>query len=130
MKRIIALALAATLSTGALAQDSLNAIVDQANCVQVGQNTSLTGGAVGGALGGVGGALVGSMFGKKGKTLGAIAGAVGGAAIGASGSKIYNCSILTRVGNEQVMVQKQSEGLIERGHTVTLVKQGGVWQAL
>lgn len=130
MKKIIAFALAATMSTAALADNSVTALVDQANCVQVGQNTSLTGGAVGGALGGVGGALVGSMFGKKGKALGAIAGGIGGAAIGASGDKIYNCNILARVGGEAVLVTKQSTKVIYQGESITLVKAGSQWQAL
>lgn len=129
MKRFIAFALAATLSTGALAQ-SYTAIVEDANCVQIGQNTSLAGGAVGGALGAVGGGLVGSMFGKKGKLLGAVAGGLGGAAIGASGDKVYNCTLLTSVGGQRVMVSKQANRAVERGESITVVQQNGGWQAL
>lgn len=129
MKKVIALLLAATLSTVVMA-DSYETVVENANCVQVGQNTSMTGAAVGGGLGAVGGGVVGSLFGKKGKWIGAAAGALGGAAIGASGDKVYNCTVLTTVGHEKVMVSKQSNRPIEPGNYVTVVKQNGQWVAL
>ena len=129
MKKVIALALAMTLSTAVMA-DSYRAVVEDSNCVQVGQNTSVTGGAVGAGLGAVGGGVVGSLFGKKGKWIGAAVGGLGGAAIGASGDKIYNCTVLTTVGNERVMVSKQSTEVLERGSNITVVKQNGQWLAM
>ncbi|ARV76977.1 hypothetical protein PHABIO_346 [Pseudomonas phage Phabio] len=129
MKKVIAFVLAAALSTGVMAQ-SFQTVVEDANCVQIGQNTSMTGAAVGGGVGAVGGALVGSLFGKKGKWLGAAAGALGGAAIGSNGDKVYNCTILTTVGNERIMVSKQTNAPVERGTAVTVLKQNGQWQAL
>ena len=129
MKKVIALVLAATLSTAVMAE-SFQSVVEDANCVQVGQNTSMTGAAVGGGLGAVGGGVVGSLFGKKGKWLGAAAGALGGAAIGSRGDKIYNCTILTTVGNERIMVSKQSSEPVVRGNAVTVLKQNGQWVAL
>lgn len=131
MSKLIAFALTAALATSALAQESHQAQVTQVNCVQVGQNTSMTGAVVGGTLGTAGGAIVGSLFGKKGKFLGAVAGGLGGAAIGANGSKIYNCSILADTGKEQVMVSKQSEELVEVGQSVTVIKlDNGQWGAI
>lgn len=129
MKKIIAFALAGLLSSAAMAE-SYHAVVEDANCVQVGQNTSVTGGAVGAGLGAVGGGVVGSLFGKKGKWIGAAAGALGGAAIGASGDKIYNCTVLTTVGNERVMVSKQSSEVLQRGSSIAVVKQNGQWLAM
>lgn len=129
MKKVIAVTLAMMAPTS-YAGDSVTVLVEQANCVQVGQNTSMTGAAVGGGLGAVGGGVVGSLFGKKGKWLGAAAGALGGAAIGSRGDKIYNCNILARVGGEAVMVSKQSSVAIVPGNSVTLVKNGTQWQAI
>lgn len=129
MKKVIAIALALMVPT-AYAGESVTALVEQANCVQVGSNESVVGGVIGGAAGGIGGALVGSLFGKTGKKLGAIAGGIGGAAYGASGDKIYNCNILTKVGGEAVMVSKQSSQVIVPGNSVTLVKNGTQWQAI
>lgn len=129
MKRLIALTLTISLSTAVMAE-SYQTVVENANCVQVGQNTSMTGAAVGGGLGAVGGGVVGSLFGKKGKWIGAAAGALGGAAIGGSGDKVYNCTVLTTVGNEKVMVSKQTSRPVEPGNYVTVVKQNGQWLAL
>lgn len=129
MKKIIALAIALA-SPLALADNSVTSLVEQANCVQVGQNESIVGGIVGGAAGSVGGAIVGSFFGKTGKSLGALAGGVAGGAYGASGDKIFNCTIMTRVGSEAVLVSKQSPKVILQGESVTLVKTGQQWQAL
>jgi outer membrane lipoprotein SlyB len=110
--------------------NSYTAVVEDANCVQIGQNESIVGGVVGGGVGAVGGALVGSLFGKSGKKWGALAGGLGGAAYGASGDKVYNCTILTTVGGERVMVSKQSSAIIQRGAAVTVVKQNNQWLAM
>lgn len=106
------------------AATSYQAEVVQANCVLIQQDTSLSGGLVGGAVGGVGGALVGSLFGKSGKKWGALAGGVGGAAYGSRGNKVYNCTVLVRIGEEQHMVSKQSSEEIYRGQRVTVVDTG------
>lgn len=130
MKSVIAFGLIGALVTPmALADNTVTALVEQANCVQVGQNESIVGGIVGGAAGSAGGALVGSFFGKTGKKLGALVGGVAGGAYGASGDKIYNCTVLTRVGGETVLVSKQSARNIIQGDTITLVKTGAQWQA-
>lgn len=129
MKRLLALALAMSFSAAVMA-NSYTAVVEDANCVQIGQNESIVGGVVGGGVGAVGGALVGSLFGKSGKKWGALAGGLGGAAYGASGDKVYNCTILTTVGGERVMVSKQSSAIIQRGAAVTVVKQNNQWLAM
>lgn len=129
MKKVITLMLVMATPI-AHAGESITALVEQANCVQVGSNDSVVGGVVGGAAGSIGGALVGSLFGKTGTKLGALAGGLGGAAYGASGDKIYNCNILTKIGGEAVMVSKQSSEVIVPGNSVTLVKNGTQWQAL
>lgn len=137
MKKVLVAALALVMvgcapAYAASVVEQHSAWVENANCVQIGKNESLSGGLVGGALGGAGGALVGSIFGKKGRTLGAIAGGLGGAAYGASGNKIYNCSILARLKDgEKVMVSKQTEQLIEPNTTMGVVKlSDGSYQAL
>ncbi|WDS62048.1 hypothetical protein [Pseudomonas phage D6] len=137
MKKILvaALALAMVGCAPAYASNVVeqhSAWVEGANCVQVGKNESLSGGLVGGALGGAGGALVGSIFGKKGRTLGAIAGGLGGAAYGASGNKIYNCTVMARLNDgNKVMVTKQTEQPIEQNTTMGVVKlSDGTYQAL
>lgn len=129
MKKVIAFVLATALSVSVMAQ-SYQAVVEDSNCVLVGQNTSMTGAAVGGGVGALGGAVVGSLFGKKGKWLGAAVGGLGGAAIGSNGDKVYNCTVLTTVGNERVMVSKQTNTPMERGTAVTVLKQNGQWLAL
>lgn len=135
MKKIIAFALAFAVGAAAHANQVVereSAYVEGANCVQVGQNESMTGGLVGGALGGAGGALVGSLFGKTGRSLGALAGGLGGAAYGASGNKIYNCTVMALLKNgDRIMVSKQTEQTIKQGDTIGVVKlSNDQWQAL
>lgn len=131
MKKILSVALVLALTTPmAMAENSVTVLVEQSNCVLVAQNESIVGGIVGGAAGSVGGAIVGSFFGKTGKKLGALAGGVAGGAYGASGDKVYNCTLMTRIGGEAVLVSKQSSKPIEQGASVTLVRNGSQWQAL
>lgn len=136
MKKVIVLALASLLSTCAMADvvvSQYGATVDTVNCVQVGQNESLGGGLVGGALGGAGGAIVGSMFGRKGKLVGGLLGAAGGAAYGASGDKIYNCSIMAVLNQtgDKVMVTKQTTEPLQQGQGIGVVQlSNGKWEAL
>jgi len=133
MKLILAFALlfSAVVSANEVT-DQQSAYVEGANCVQVGQNESITGGLIGGGVGAVGGALVGSLFGKSGKSIGALAGGLGGAAYGASGSKVYNCSVMARLrNNEKVLVTKQTDRVIQQGETMGVVKlSNGFWQAI
>lgn len=134
MKNIVALVLVAFMSTSVLANnvtEKYTGVVQDSNCVQIGQNESVVGGMVGGGLGAVGGALVGSFFGKTGTKIGSLVGGVGGAAYGASGNKVYNCTLLIQIGDSPVMVNKQSEEIITKGSTVTVVKlANNSWQAL
>lgn len=135
MKKVIGFALAMALSASALAntvESQHTATVEMANCVQVGQNESMVGGLVGGALGSVGGAVVGSMFGKSGKTIGGLVGGLGGAAYGASGDKIYNCSVMAALNDgNKIMVSKQTTQPIQQGSSIGVVKlTNGQWGAL
>lgn len=135
MKKILAFVMALGISAAATANqvvDQQSALVDGVNCVQIAQNESMVGGMVGGAVGSVGGALVGSLFGKTGKSIGAIAGGLGGAAYGASGSKVYNCTVMARLSNnEKIMVTKQTGQPIQQGDTLGVVKlSNGFWQAI
>lgn len=135
MKKVIGFVAALVISVSAMAnqvQEQHTATVEAANCVQVGQNESMVGGLVGGALGTVGGAVVGSMFGKSGKTIGGLVGGLGGAAYGASGDKIYNCTLMATIGTgEKVMVSKQTTQPIQQGTSIGVVKlTNGQWGAL
>lgn len=135
MKKVIGFVVAMAISVSALAnqvEGQYKATVEAANCVQVGQNESMVGGLVGGALGSVGGAVVGSMFGKSGKTIGGLVGGMGGAAYGASGDKIYNCSLMAVLSSgEKVMVSKQTTQPIQQGTSIGVVKfTNGQWGAL
>jgi outer membrane lipoprotein SlyB len=136
MKKIVsAVALLLAMTLPAHASQVVNnttGYVESANCVLVTRNESMSGGLVGGALGGAGGALVGSLFGKKGRSIGAIGGALGGAAYGASGSKVYNCTLLVSLndGTKQ-MVTKVTETPIEQHSNIGVAKMAdGSYQAL
>jgi len=135
MFKNIMFVMATLMSTAVLAnsvEGQYSATVEAVNCVQVGQNESITGGLVGGAVGAVGGTLVGSLFGKSGKTIGGLVGGLGGAAYGASGDKIYNCSLMAVLSNgEKVMVSKQATQPIQQGSSIGVVKMSnGQWGAL
>lgn len=135
MKKVIGFAIAMAVSGSVFANSvagQYSATVEAVNCVQVGQNESITGGLVGGGVGAVGGAIVGSFFGKKASKLGAVIGGVGGAAYGASGDKVYNCSVMAVInGGEKVMVSKQTSQPIQQGSSIGVVKfSNGQWGAL